>query len=131
MDHTNKTETNKRKRVNHNRSTALKRPVINCWELLKLNLKNGLLYGLIILFTTVRAFNVLPLVPNCSGKPISFNVLLLAPLVILLVPMVPLATTVGCQCVRSWFYQWYTNIVQGSTNGTIDNIIGNIGKDHW
>ena len=30
--------------------------------------------------------------------------------------------------------QWYTNIVQGSTNGTIGNTIGNngtIGKDRW
>ena len=40
-------------------------------------------------------------------------------------------------CVRSWFYQWYqwyTNIVQGSTNGTIGNTIGTngtIGKDRW
>ena len=40
-------------------------------------------------------------------------------------------------CVRSWFYQWsqwYTNIVQGSTDGAIGNTIGTngtIGKDRW
>ena len=39
--------------------------------------------------------------------------------------------------VRSWFfqwYQWYTDIIQGSTNGTIGNTIGTngaIGKDRW
>ena len=27
-------------------------------------------------------------------------------------------------CVRSWFYQWHTNIVQGSTNGTTNGTIG-------
>ena len=32
-------------------------------------------------------------------------------------------------CVRSRFYQWYTNIVQGSTNGTIGKITNStIGK---
>ena len=41
-------------------------------------------------------------------------------------------------CVRSRFYQWYqwyTNIVQGSTNGTIGNTIGTNGgtidNDRW
>ena len=40
-------------------------------------------------------------------------------------------------CLRSWFYQWYqwyTNIVHGSTNSTIGNTIGTngtIGKDRF
>ena len=38
--------------------------------------------------------------------------------------------------VRSWFYQWYTSIVQGSTSVTIGNTIGKnisntIGKTRW
>ena len=35
------------------------------------------------------------------------------------------------QCVCSWFfqwYQWYTDVVQGSTNGSIGNTIGNNGN---
>ena len=32
------------------------------------------------------------------------------------------------QCVCSRFYQWFTNIVQGSANGTIGNTIGTSGK---
>ena len=34
----------------------------------------------------------------------------------------------GRHGVCSWFYQWYTNIVQGSTNGTILNTIGTNGN---
>ena len=37
----------------------------------------------------------------------------------------------NCYCVCSGFYQcyqWYTNIVQGSTNGTIGKIIGTKGN---
>ena len=50
----------------------------------------------------------------------------------LVIPLVPLVKTVGSQYCRqstvrvfgvSQWYQWYTNIVQSLTNGTIGNTI--------